>query len=43
MVVLATVKLDCHHILVYRYWLSYGDLTELRSKVYELHRRHPDG
>jgi len=40
---IGSVMMDRHHILIYRYWLIYGDLTEIRSKVYELHRRHPDG
>ncbi|VGO14037.1 hypothetical protein PDESU_02594 [Pontiella desulfatans] len=43
MAALATVKLDRHHILIYRYWLICGDLTEIRSKVYELHTLHPHG
>jgi len=38
-----SVKMDANHILIYRYWLIYGDLTEIRSKVYELHNRHPHG
>jgi hypothetical protein len=40
---LGTVKLDRRSVLVYRYWMIYGDLTEIRSKVYELHSRHPHG
>ena len=32
-----------HHILIYRYWLIYGDLAEIRSRVYELHNLHPHG
>ena len=43
MAALATVKLDRHHILIYRYWLIYGDLTEIRNRVYELHTLHPHG
>jgi hypothetical protein len=43
MAALATVKLDRHHILIYRYWLIYGDLDEIRSRVYELHTLHPHG
>ncbi len=36
-------KMDYNHILIYRYWLIYGDLDEIRSKVYELHTLHPHG
>jgi hypothetical protein len=39
---LATVALDRNTILVYRYWMIYGDLAEIRSKVYELHNLYPD-
>ena len=43
MAALATVKMERHHILIYRYWLIYGDLAEIRSRVYELHNLHPHG
>ncbi len=32
-----------NHILIYRYWLIYGDLDEIRNNVYELHTLHPHG
>jgi hypothetical protein len=37
------VMMAPNHILIYRYWLIYGDLAEIRNRVYELHARHPDG
>jgi len=40
---LSTVRLDRKSILVYRYWLIYGTLTQIRNRVYELHNLYPDG
>jgi hypothetical protein len=39
---LSTVLLDRKSVLVYRYWLIYGSLTEIRNRVYELHTLYPD-
>ena len=38
-----TMRLDRDSIMVYRYWLIYGDLSTIRSRVYELHNRYPGG
>jgi hypothetical protein len=37
------MELDRDSILVYRYWLIHGDLNTIRSRVYELRNRYPDG
>lgn len=38
-----TMRLDRDSILVYRYWIIYGDLTTIRSRVYELNQLYPGG
>ena len=38
-----TMKLSYDSIMVYRYWLIHGDLATIRSRIYELHTRHPGG
>lgn len=43
MAAIANVPLSRQHVLVYRYWLIYGDINEIRSKVYELKNLYPDG
>jgi len=40
---LAAVALGRNSVLVYRYWIIYGHLTEIRAKVYQLHALYPDG
>ncbi|MGB1129184.1 MAG: hypothetical protein ACPG4K_03970 [Haloferula sp.] len=40
---LRNMKLDRDSIMVYRYWLIYGDLSTIRSRVYELHGLYPGG
>jgi hypothetical protein len=37
------VQMDRNHLLIYRYWLIYGDLNEIRNSVYELHTLYPHG
>lgn len=37
------MSLDRDSIMVYRYWLIYGDLSTIRDRVCELHGRHPGG
>lgn len=32
-----TMRLDRDSVMVYRYWIIYGDLATIRSRVYELH------
>jgi hypothetical protein len=43
MAAIANVVMDRQHVLVYRYWLIYGDIDEIRDRVYELHSRYPAG
>jgi hypothetical protein len=38
-----SMKLDRDSIMVYRYWLIYGDLTTIRNRVYALRNRYPGG
>lgn len=38
-----TAMMDRHHILIYRYWLIYGDISEIRNRIYQLHTLHPNG
>jgi hypothetical protein len=38
-----TMQLARDSILVYRYWMIYGDLTTIRNTVYELNQRYPGG
>ena len=40
---LRNMNLDRDSIMVYSYWLIYGDLSTIRSRVYELHNRYPGG
>ena len=43
MAALANVPMSRQHVLIYRYWLVYGDIEAIRSNVYLLHSRYPDG
>ena len=40
---LRTMKLDRDSIMAYRYWIIYGNLATIRSRIYELHSLYPGG
>lgn len=38
-----TMSMDRDSIMVYRYWMIYGNLTTIRSTVYQLNQLYPGG